>query len=125
RPLTIERDLPDVSSSHRNRIIGFIGFAIAMTVTLAVTFNYEKTNNPVVVSTMYALRRSPQAKEALGGAIRYGSSFPWIHGELSQMRGIMDCEFYVKGSKSEGWVHFVSTRKHKYEKFLVNEWTLT
>lgn len=124
RPMTVDRELPDpLKDRNRNRV-QFVGFWVLMGVSALLMFNYEKTNSPVVTTTLHFLRRSRVIRDVLGDEIDFSSVYPWISGELNQVKGKVDICFSVKGSKKHGEVKLVADRKSRREEFLIHEWSL-
>lgn len=62
-------------------------------------------------STLYALRTNAQARELLGDEIYFASKTPWIWGELNQLQGRINIQFWVKGKKAQGLMSFKSERR--------------
>lgn len=126
RPLRIDRDLPDPREDRAKQIMGFVGFSIAMTASLALIFNYEKTESPIIETSLYQLRRSPVTKELLGENIEFSGIIPWVYGELNPVKGKINIKFYIKGdNKVPGVVRLVADRENRAEQFLIHEWSLT
>ena len=124
-PTRIERELPDPFTEKRQNINYLVVYFIAITVSCAIIFNYEKTRSPVTNSVLFCLRRSHQVKETLGSNIGFQSSWPWIKGTLNSYKGIVDIEFSVSGSKTSGVVHLKASRDSPDKSFRVSLWTLT
>jgi cytochrome c oxidase assembly factor 1 len=76
-------------------------------------FNYEKLNNSVVSSSLYALRVHPEARDALGDEIYFAHRIPWISGKIDPMHGEIDVSFAVKGSRGKGVMRFRAIRPRK------------
>lgn len=105
-----DRELPSIASSHRwLRTIPV--FLFVMTVSSLAIFNYQKSSSSVVNSTLYALRTNPQAREILGDEIYFANKIPWIWGELNQLHGRIDIQFWVKGTRQKALMRFNSERK--------------
>lgn len=100
-----------------------IFLAIIVSSSLAI-FNYQKSSSSVVSSTLYALRTSAQAREALGDEIYFAHQMPWIWGEMNQLHGRIDIKFKVKGKKSEAMMRFKSHRPTRQGMFETTEWSL-
>ncbi|MCJ1414629.1 hypothetical protein MMC32_000956 [Xylographa parallela] len=106
-----DRALPDIPSSAARWVKTLpIFLAILGASTLAI-FNYQKASSSIVNSTLYALRTSPRAREALGDEIYFRDKFPWIWGEMNQLHGKIDIQFGVKGKTGSGLMRFRSVRK--------------
>ncbi|CCH43006.1 hypothetical protein BN7_2553 [Wickerhamomyces ciferrii] len=124
RPMTIDRELPDPFKDRTRNRIQFVGFWVLMFVSAAVMFNYEKTSSPVVTTTLHFLRRSEIIREVLGSGIDFADLYPWVSGELNQVKGAVDITFDVKGSKNRGTIKLVANRNSRKEDFLIHEWSL-
>jgi len=107
-----DRELPSIESSRRwLRTVPI--FAVIMVLSTLGIFNYQKSNSSVVSSTLYALRTNSQAREILGDEIYFASKTPWISGELNQLHGRIDIQFWVKGTKRQALMRFKSERKYR------------
>lgn len=105
-----DRELPSIASSYRwLRTIPV--FVLVMTLSSLAIFNYQKSSSSVVNSTLYALRTNPQAREILGDEIYFASKIPWIWGELNQLHGRIDIQFWVKGTRQKALMRFTSERR--------------
>lgn len=100
-----------------------IFLVVLISSTLAI-FNYQKSSSSVVSSTLYALRTSPTAREALGDEIYFAHQMPWIWGEMNQLHGRIDIRFEVKGKKSQATMRFRSFRPTRRGMFETTEWSL-
>jgi len=122
-----QRDLPQLNSIENPwRIWRHLPLVLVTIVAGAFgIINYEKINHSVVASCLYALRANPQARELLGDEIYFASSFPFIHGPIDPMHGVIDVKFGVKGSKSSGIMRFRCTRQHRRDFFKMDEWSLS
>lgn len=118
------RDLPTVESS-RTWLRTLPIFVLLITISSLAIFNYQKSTSSTVNSILYALRVSPAARDLLGDEVYFASKVPWISGELNQLHGIIDITFWVKGTKGQGEVKFVSLRKKRDGYFETLEWSLT
>lgn len=107
-----DRALPNVDPHETRtkwmRTLPFFGVVVGIA-TLAI-FNYQKSSSSVVSSTLYALRKSPQAREILGSEIYFASKIPWISGTMDQLHGEIDISFWVKGTKGRAKMRFRSVR---------------
>ncbi|KAL2116593.1 hypothetical protein VTJ04DRAFT_8761 [Mycothermus thermophilus] len=99
-------------------------FALAIAVASLAIFNYQKLSSPVISATLYALRTSPRARDALGDEIYFAARIPWISGTLNQLHGRIDVRFRVKGTKGEGTMRFASVRPTPKGTFETTEWSL-
>lgn len=126
KPMRIDRDLPDPRVNRKKQLLGFIGFSIAIGSALAIIFNYEKTENPIISDTLYQLRKSPSTSEWLGENIEFDGLIPWVYGQLNPVAGKINIKFYIKGNKNQsGVVRLVADRENRYDEFLIHEWSLT
>ncbi|KAK5004223.1 hypothetical protein LTR28_009204 [Elasticomyces elasticus] len=82
-----------------------------MTVSMLAIFNYQKSSSSIVSSTLYALRTNRQAREVLGDEIYFANKIPWIWGEMNQLHGRIDIQFWVKGTRAKALMRFHSQRK--------------
>jgi cytochrome c oxidase assembly factor 1 len=106
-----DRELPEITTSYGRWLKTLpIFIAILGASTLAI-FNYQKASSSVVNSTLYALRTSPKAREALGDEIYFRDKIPWIWGQMNQLHGKINIEFGVKGTLGKGMMRFKSVRK--------------
>lgn len=99
-------------------------FILAITLSSLAIFNYQKSSSSTINSILYALRTNPQARELLGDEIYFASKVPWIRGELNQLHGRIDVQFWVKGTKGSGETRFKSERKRRDGFFETSEWSL-
>jgi len=118
-----DRELPEVNkiSKWTRTLPIFIGLVAVAAVAI---FNYQKSSSPVVAGTLYALRTSPKAREALGDEIYFQEQIPWISGEMNQLQGRIDVSFKVKGTKDTGVMRFASNRPTSRGMFETTEWSL-
>ncbi|SCU77429.1 LADA_0A00408g1_1 [Lachancea dasiensis] len=126
KPLRIERELPDpTKDKFKNRLqLGI--FVVAIGVSLACIFNYEKTQSPIVSNSLYHMRRSQAIRELLGDSIDFDGLVPWVYGELNQVAGKVDISFYIRGSKNvQGIVKLVADRENKHQEFLIHDWSVS
>jgi cytochrome c oxidase assembly factor 1 len=101
-------------------------FILVITLSALAIFNYEKSSSSTVNSILYALRINPVARDLLGDEIYFASAVPWISGELAPMQGIINISFWVKGTKGQGKVKFVSVKRGRERGtyFETVEWSL-
>ncbi|KAJ9619489.1 cytochrome oxidase assembly protein 1 [Taxawa tesnikishii (nom. ined.)] len=99
-------------------------FIAVMTVSTLAIFNYQKSSSSVVSSTLYALRTNSEARAVLGDEVYFASKMPWIGGELNQLHGRININFWVKGTKQKALMKFRSERKTRMGLFETLEWTL-
>lgn len=104
-----DRELPSIAPKRRwLRSIPI--FVVVIGASLLGIFNYQKSSSSVVNSTLYALRTSSKAREILGDEIYFAHKMPWIYGEMNQLHGRIDINFWVKGTKSTGRMRFRSIK---------------
>lgn len=124
-PVSVERELPDPFKKKKQNRMYFWAYAVGTALSCVLIFNYEKTRSPIVNSVLYCLRRSDDAKAALGPNIGFSSSWPWIWGPLNTVKGNIDITFKVKGDVGEGDLHLKASRTSKLVPFDIHAWTLT
>ncbi|KAK4992826.1 cytochrome oxidase assembly protein 1 [Elasticomyces elasticus] len=95
-----------------------------MTVSMLAIFNYQKSSSSIVSSTLYALRTNRRAREVLGDEIYFANKIPWIWGEMNQLHGRIDIQFWVKGTRAKALMRFHSQRKTRMGYFETLEWSL-
>ena len=107
-----DRELPSVKNNHiwLKTLPIFIAVIVASSLAL---FNYQKSSSSTVNSILYALRTNDTSRQILGDEIYFASKVPWISGELNQLHGKIDISFWVKGTKGQAKVKFVSVRKRR------------
>ncbi|KAI5458106.1 cytochrome oxidase complex assembly protein 1-domain-containing protein [Mariannaea sp. PMI_226] len=120
-----DRELPDISEVRFQWRRTFPIFVVIVAACSVAIFNYQKMSSPVVSSTLYALRTSPEARELLGDEVYFKHQIPWIHGEMNQLHGRIDIWFSVRGSKGVGTMRFASNRPTPKGFFQTTEWSLT
>lgn len=104
-----DRELPSIAPKRR-WLRSIPVFVVIIGASLLGIFNYQKSSSSVVNSTLYALRTSSKAREVLGDEIYFAHKMPWIYGEMNQLHGRIDINFWVKGNKSTGRMRFRSIR---------------
>lgn len=126
KKLRVDRELPDPRADRTKRVLGFLGFSAAIAASLTIIFNYEKTENPIISTTLYQLRRSAKTKELLGENIEFDGFIPWVYGTLHPVQGKINITFYIKGDKNKGGVvRLIADRENRNDEFLIHEWSLT
>lgn len=126
KPMVVDRELPDPMADRKKQWLGFAAFTVAVSSALAIIFNYEKTENPIISDTLYQLRKSPITNEWLGDNIEFDGIVPWVYGKLNPVAGKINITFYIKGSKNQsGMVRLVADRENRHDEFLIHEWSLT
>ncbi|KAI3406697.1 hypothetical protein KGF56_000543 [Candida oxycetoniae] len=122
--ITVDRELPYPYKKRDENRIYFVVFAVGITLSCLVIFNYEKSSSPIINSILYYLRRSTIAQDALGKDIDFASSWPWIWGTLNTVQGKIDIKFKVKGSEQKGWLILKADRESKMHPFVISEFVL-
>ncbi|KPM43371.1 hypothetical protein AK830_g3206 [Neonectria ditissima] len=120
-----DRELPDINEVRFQWRKTLPIFLVIVTTCSVAIFNYQKMSSPIVSSTLYALRTSPEARALLGDEVYFKHQIPWIHGEMNQLHGRIDIWFSVRGSKGVGSMRFASNRPGPKAYFETTEWSLT
>lgn len=107
-----DRELPSIAPKRR-WLRSIPVFVVIIGASLLGIFNYQKSSSSIVNSTLYALRTSNKAREILGDEIYFAHKMPWIYGEMNQLHGRIDINFWVKGTKSIGRMKFRSIRPNR------------
>ncbi|KAL8310388.1 hypothetical protein RB597_010304 [Gaeumannomyces tritici] len=118
------RELPNVEATQFRWMRIFPIFLAIIGACSVAIFNYQKMSSPVVASTLYALRVSPEAREYLGDEIYFKQQIPWISGEINQLHGRINISFAVKGTRRDAIMHFASNRPSPKAIFETTEWSL-
>ncbi|KAJ2777978.1 cytochrome oxidase assembly protein 1 [Coemansia linderi] len=118
----VERDLP--APKNRKREIGL--FLVFATITWGggsiIAFNYQRMTSTPVTAALFTARHNDQVREVLGSQLNFTSSFPWISGDISHLKGFVEVEFDVVGDKGvPGRLVLKSRRTGKQN----GEWTTT
>jgi hypothetical protein len=97
------------------RQFAILGLSIALTLppAVALVFNYQRQNSPLLASLMLSLRTSPTVQKELGSEIRLlNGKYTWIHGELNSIQGKVEAGFWAKGNNPEhkAWVELTCRR---------------
>ncbi|KAK2044381.1 DUF1783-domain-containing protein [Colletotrichum somersetense] len=119
-----DRELPDLNQITFRWSRTLPLFAAVIVACSVAIFNYQKSSSPVIASTLYALRTSPQARELLGDEVQFKHQIPWISGEMNQLHGRINIAFSVKGSRGEALMRFASYRTSHKGLFETTEWSL-
>ncbi|KAF2864090.1 DUF1783-domain-containing protein [Piedraia hortae CBS 480.64] len=119
-----DRELPTISDvlPHWSRTLPV--FVLIMIGSTLAILNHQKQTSSIVASTLYALRTNPAVREILGDEIYFASRYPWIWGAMDPMGGLIDIQYWVKGTKGRGLMRFRSERKTKHDFFQTVKWTL-
>ncbi|KAJ1911034.1 cytochrome oxidase assembly protein 1 [Tieghemiomyces parasiticus] len=102
RPLSIERELPQIKSHRTWKYLGLAGGLAIWVVGMGAAFNYQRLSSTAVTNTLFVARHHPAAIEALGEPITFAYGWPWISGTINQLKGIVEIEFGVRGSRAAG-----------------------
>ncbi|EJT76866.1 hypothetical protein GGTG_06780 [Gaeumannomyces tritici R3-111a-1] len=119
-----DRELPDPESTQFRWSRTLPAFLAIIGASSVAIFNYQKMSSPVVSSTLYALRVSPEARAYLGDEIYFKQQIPWIGGEMNQLHGRIDIRFAVKGTRNAAVMRFASSRPTARGMFQTTEWSL-
>ncbi|XBW35234.1 hypothetical protein QEN19_000797 [Hanseniaspora menglaensis] len=128
KKMTVDRKLPDPTKNKRKgthpvTILLYLG---VIYISAELIFNYERINNASVNNSLLELRRAPEARELLGSNIKLYGLYPWIFGDIQQVKGHVDITFKVIGNKDRvGVVVFKASRELNELNFVIDEWKLT
>ncbi|ORY10856.1 cytochrome oxidase complex assembly protein 1-domain-containing protein [Clohesyomyces aquaticus] len=100
-------------------------FVLVLSISMFAFFNYQKQESSVVTSTLYALRTNPLVRAELGDEIYFASKYPWIRGEINQVHGRININFWVKGTRRQGRVVLRCKRRGRGGYYVTQEWSLT
>ncbi|KAG0257199.1 hypothetical protein BG011_004085 [Mortierella polycephala] len=117
-------ELPQV----KNRTPFFILLGVAGVAfwagSIAVAANHQRQGTSIVRGTLFNVKFDTKAQDLLGENIDFvNPEWPWISGTVAHLKGRVDIEFQVRGSKAEGRVHFVAVRPAK--QWVTTDFTLT
>ncbi|KAG0227819.1 hypothetical protein BGW42_002700 [Actinomortierella wolfii] len=117
-------DLPQIKNRTPLYIaLGILGVGF-WAGSLAIAANHQKQGTSVVKGTLFNVRYDETAKEVLGDGIDYRNpKWPWIYGTVAHLKGKVDIQYDVRGSKGEGRVHFQAYRPEK--RWITTVFTLT
>ncbi|CAG8748107.1 11224_t:CDS:1, partial [Racocetra fulgida] len=86
---------------------GIIGISIWAT-AIALSFNHQRVNSSSVKESLLNVKNHPKAIQYLGRNINFTApqwwpfpsqrKFPWISGNINQLKGIVDFKYWVEGS---------------------------
>lgn len=126
KPMTVNTELPDPFAESRKVKLQFAGFMTLVTIGFFAIVNYEKLSSPIIGSTLHFLRRSEKVQGLLGKNIDFTSIFPWISGEMNQVKGKINISFKIAGDNGKiGIVKLVADRPNKSAPLTVHEWSVT
>ncbi|CAI5759099.1 unnamed protein product [Candida verbasci] len=123
-PITIDKELPDPSHKKKINRRYFLVYGLGITLSCLIIFNYEKTQSPIVTSTLFYLRRNKQVENLLGSGIDFAYSWPWISGKLNTVQGLIDIKFKIKGNKNDGYLKLKANRESKLHPFNVENFSI-
>ncbi|KAF9193457.1 hypothetical protein BGZ51_003261 [Haplosporangium sp. Z 767] len=104
-------------------LLGIVGVAF-WAGSIAVAANHQRQGTSIVRGTLFNVKFDTKAQELLGENIDFvNPKWPWISGTVAHLKGRVDIEFQVRGSKAEGRVHFVAVRPAK--QWVTTDFTLT
>ncbi|KAJ1731563.1 cytochrome oxidase assembly protein 1 [Coemansia biformis] len=95
----VEREL--LPPKSRRREVGIFVAVAAVTWGLGtvIAFNYQRMTSTPVTAALFTARHNEEVCEVLGKQLNFRSSFPWITGSISHLKGFVDVEFEVAGDK--------------------------
>ena len=128
KKMTIERELPDPTKQRRKGThpVTFLLYLGVIYISAELIFNYERMNNTSVNNSLLELRRDPEARKLLGSNIKLYGLYPWIYGEIQQVKGNVDIWFKVTGNTGRvGVVKFKAMRELNELNFVITEWKMT
>lgn len=128
KKMTIDRELPDPTKKRRKGThpAAILLYAAVIYIAAELIFNYERMNNASVNNSLLELRRDLKARDLLGSNIKLYGIYPWIFGDMQQVKGHVDISFKVIGSKGHvGVVKFKAGRELNELNFTIEEWSLT
>ncbi|KAJ1666933.1 cytochrome oxidase assembly protein 1 [Coemansia sp. RSA 1813] len=95
----VERELPLPKSHKREIAIFVVVAAVTWGLGSVVAFNYQRMTSTPVTAALFTARHNEKVREVLGSQLNFTSAFPWISGDISHLKGVVDFEFDVTGSK--------------------------
>ncbi|KAI8974392.1 cytochrome oxidase complex assembly protein 1-domain-containing protein [Pilobolus umbonatus] len=111
--VVVNRELPKPPPPSKRRWLwtGLGVGAVVWVVGLGAALNHQRLSSSVVHGTLFMVRYDPRVIELLGDKVDYADSWPWISGTVNHLKGRINIEFDVSGSKGErAKVHFISRR---------------
>ncbi|KAJ2393972.1 cytochrome oxidase assembly protein 1 [Coemansia sp. RSA 2559] len=95
----VERELP-LPKSHKREIAIFVAVAaVTWGLGSVIAFNYQQMTSTPVTAALFTARHNKEVREAFGSQLNFTSAFPWISGDISHLKGVVDVEFDVVGTK--------------------------
>ncbi|KAJ1680002.1 cytochrome oxidase assembly protein 1 [Spiromyces aspiralis] len=108
---TIERELPTPKSYKREVTLFLIAAIATWGIGTTLAFNYQRFTSSAVTTILFSARHNPEIQKVFGNYLNFTSIFPWISGEVSNLQGIVDVSFRVKGDNgATGQLVFLSRR---------------
>ncbi|KAJ2764006.1 cytochrome oxidase assembly protein 1 [Coemansia nantahalensis] len=95
----IERELRPPRSRRREVAIFAAVAAVTWGLGSVVAFNYQRMTSTPVTAALFTARHNDEVCRVLGSQLNFRSSFPWITGGISHLKGFVDVEFGVAGDK--------------------------
>ncbi|KAJ2517106.1 cytochrome oxidase assembly protein 1 [Coemansia sp. RSA 2049] len=95
----VARELPPPKSHKREIGIFVVVAAVTWGLGSVIAFNYQRMTSTPVTAALFTARHNEGVREAFGGQLSFTSAFPWISGDISHLKGVVDVEFDVVGSK--------------------------
>ncbi|KAJ2559166.1 cytochrome oxidase assembly protein 1 [Coemansia sp. RSA 1933] len=95
----IERELPLPKSNKREIAIFAVVAAVTWGLGSVIAFNYQRISSTPVTAALFTARHNEEVREAFGTQLNFTSAFPWISGKVTHLKGIVDVNFDVVGSK--------------------------
>ncbi|ORX73841.1 DUF1783-domain-containing protein, partial [Linderina pennispora] len=95
----VERELPEPKSRKKEISIFVAVAAVTWGLGTIIAFNYQRMTSTPVTAALFTARHNDEIREVFGTQLNFTSAFPWISGDISHLKGFVDVEFNVVGSK--------------------------
>ncbi|OMJ14955.1 Cytochrome c oxidase assembly factor 1 [Smittium culicis] len=95
----IKRDISAPTSNKKKFAMFIVASIITWGIGLKYAFNYSKMSSSSVTAAIFIARHDPEVIEKLGSNIDTASMFTEIKGTVSNVKGNIDVEFDISGSK--------------------------
>ncbi|KAJ2340771.1 cytochrome oxidase assembly protein 1 [Coemansia erecta] len=95
----VERELPLPRSRKRELGIFVAVAAVTWGLGTIIAFNYQRMTSTPVTAALFTARHNEDVVRELGRQLNFTSSFPWISGDISHLKGFVDADFDVVGDK--------------------------
>ncbi|KAI9502819.1 cytochrome oxidase assembly protein 1, partial [Coemansia spiralis] len=119
----IERELPG-PKSHKREVAIFVAVAaVTWGLGSVVAFNYQRMTSTPVTAALFTARHNDEVREKFGGQLNFTSTFPWISGDISHLKGVVEIEFDVVGDK--GVVGHLVLKSRRQSSNQNGEWATT